>query len=220
MKEALLLPGYLDSPDYRHMVTLEKGLQELGYRTERIDACNLWSTGDVNNYSVTNFLEQIKERVEYYSQQGSEEIVLVGHSVGGMVAIIAGNRLPQVTKIVALCPPPHRKESVKKWVDGFRRSKKDLPNNPEERREIAIPESYIQDALQYSASDEVKEIHKPLMILIAQDDTIVKPELTEEIVNNANDPYVVRVPNIGHDFRFSQDDCNKVMDEVEKFLTK
>lgn len=220
MKEALLLPGYLDSPDYLHMITLEKGLQELGYSTEKIDACNLWSTGDVDNYSVTNFLEQIRERVEYYSQQGSEEIVLVGHSVGGMVAIIAGNRLPKVTKIVALCPPPHRKESVKKWVDGFRKSKKDLPNNPEERREFAIPESYIQDALQYSASEEVKEIHKPLMILIAQDDTVVKPELTEEIVSNANDPYVIRLPNIGHDFRFSQEDCNRVMDEVEKFLTK
>lgn len=31
MKVALLLPGYLDSPDYLHMQTFSKRLSELGY---------------------------------------------------------------------------------------------------------------------------------------------------------------------------------------------
>ena len=40
MKLALLLPGYLDSPDYLHMKIFEKGLKGLGYTTERLDP--LW----------------------------------------------------------------------------------------------------------------------------------------------------------------------------------
>lgn len=219
MKVALLLPGYLDSPDYSHLKTFDKRLSELSYIVERLDACHLWETGDVANYNVTNFIEQIKERVLFYHGKNAEEITLIGHSMGAFTAIIAGSRIPEVTKIVSLCPPPDRKGSIAKWnSSGIRTSKKDLPNNPEQYREFPIPYSYVEDGLQYSARDEVKKIDKPLMIFIALDDVVVAPALTEQIVANANHPYVVRQPNMGHDFRFSQKDCDLVMTEIEKFL--
>ncbi len=66
MKIALLLPGYLDSPDYLHLITFEKRLKELGYAVERLDACNLWKNEDIENYTITNFIKQIKERVDFY----------------------------------------------------------------------------------------------------------------------------------------------------------
>jgi len=219
MKLALLLPGYLDSPDYLHMITFEKRLKELGYTVERLDACNLWKTGDVKNYTITNFIKQIKDRVGFYRGQSPDEIVLIGHSNGAFVSIVAGTRIPEVTKIVSLCPPPDKEGSEHKWVNGVRVSKRDLPDDPTKSREFAIPETHIKDAIQYSAVEDVKKIHKPIMILIALDDTVVKPEWTEEIVANANNPYVVRQPNMGHDFRNSQEECNTVMAEVEKFLT-
>lgn len=220
MKVALLLPGYLDSPDYLHLVTFEKRLKELGYTVERLDPCNLWKTGDVDSYTITNFIKQIKDRVDYYKNQSPEEIVLIGHSNGAFTSIVAAARIPEVTKIVSLCPPPDKEGSEHKWVNGLRVSKRDLPDNPKEFREFAIPNSHIKDAVQYSAVEDVKKIHKPIMIFIALDDTVVLPEWTEEIVSNANDPYVVRQPGMGHDFRFSQEQCDIVMSEIEKFLTK
>ena len=42
------------------MVTFEKWFTGLGYTTERLDACDLWKTGDVANYSMTNLLTQTK----------------------------------------------------------------------------------------------------------------------------------------------------------------
>lgn len=220
MKVALLLPGYLDSPDYLHLITFEKSLKKLGYTVERLDACNLWKTGNVNDYSITNFLKQIKQRVDFYKKKNPEEVVLIGHSNGAFTSIIAGNRFPEVTKIIALCPPPDKGGSESKWKNGVRVSKRDLPDNPKQFREFAIPESYIKDAVQYSAVDEVKSIYKPIMIFIALADIVVLPEWTEEIVKNANDPYVIRQPNMGHDFRFSQSECDVVMREIEKFLEK
>lgn len=220
MKLALLLPGYLDSPDYLHLVTFEKRLKELGYVVERLDACNLWKTGDVENYTITYFIKQIKDRVDFYKGQNPDEIVLIGHSNGAFISIVAGVRIPEVTRIVALCPPPDKEGSEHKWVNGVRVSKRDLPNDPTKFREFAIPETHIKDAIQYSAVEDVKKIHKPIMIFIALDDTVVKPEWTEEVVKNANDPYVVRQPNMGHDFRNSQEECNIVMKEIEKFLIK
>jgi esterase/lipase len=219
MKIALLLPGYLDSPDYLHLITFEKRLKELGYAVERLDACNLWKNEDIENYTITNFIKQIKERVDFYKRQNPEEVVLIGHSNGAFTSIVAGARIPEVTKIVSLCPPPDKEGSEHKWLNGVRVSKRDLPNDPTKFREFAIPVSHIKDALQYSAVEDVKKIHKPIMIFIALDDTVVKPEWTEEIVKNANNPYVVRQPGMGHDFRHSQEECNIVMNEIEKFLT-
>ncbi len=218
MKVALLLPGYLDSPDYLHLITFEKRLKELGYTVERLDVCNLWKTGDVENYTISNFIKQIKERVDYCKTQNPEEIILIGHSNGAFTSIIAGAMIPEVTKIIALCPPPDKEGSEHKWVNGVRVSKRDLPNDPTKFREFAIPDTYIKDAIQYSAAEDVKKIHKPIMIFIALDDMVVKPEWTEEIVSNAKNPYIVRQPCMGHDFRFSQEQCNIVMKEIEKFL--
>lgn len=221
MKVALLLPGYLDSPDYLHLITFEKGLIDLGYTVERLDLGDLWKTGDPKNYTVSHFIEQIKARIDYYKPQNPEEILLLGHSRGAFTAIIAGNRIEEVSKIISLCPPPDIKGSVKKWLNqGNRTSKRDWPNKPTEYREFSIPYAYVEDSLKYSAVKEVENLHKPLMILIALNDEVVPPELTEQIVKSANEPYVVRQPNMGHDFRNSQDECNIVMSEIEKFLGK
>ncbi|MFI5240910.1 MAG: alpha/beta hydrolase [Microgenomates group bacterium] len=218
MKLALLLPGYLDSPDYLHMKVLEKGLQELGYIVEILDACNLWKTGDVKSYTITNYIQQIRETIRSYKEDNPEEVILVGHSNGGFTSIVAAVRIPEVTKVVALCPPPNKEGSEHKWVNGVRISERDLPDDPSQSREFAVPYSHIEDALKYSAIEDVKKIHKPLMIFIALDDIVVLPEWTEGIVANANNPYVVRQEGMGHDFRKSKEQCEIVMKEVEKFL--
>jgi len=219
MKVALLLPGYLDSPDYLHLKIFEKRLNELGYTVERLDPCHLWETGDVNNYSITNYIQQIREKVESYKEQNPEEVVLIGHSLGGFTSIIAGSRIPEVTKIISLCPPPDRIGPSLRWEENKpRHSERELPDDPKQFRTFDVPYTFVIDGLQYSAAEEVKNIHKPIMIFIALEDKSIPPADTEQIVANANNPYVVRQPNMGHDFRNSQEECNIVMAEIEKFL--
>lgn len=220
MKLALLLPGFLDSPDYLHMKTFEKGLNKLGYIIERLDACGLWKTGDMENYTITNYIEQIRQIVESYKNKNPEEIILVGHSIGAFTSIIAGNRIKEVTKIVSLCPPADRKYSESHWKNGeFGISKRDLPDDPKKFRTFKVPYLFAEDGLQYSAVEEVKKIHKPLMILIALDDIVVSPKETERIVASANNPHVVRQKDMGHDFRHSQKECDIVMKDIEKFIS-
>ncbi|MFA5933429.1 MAG: alpha/beta fold hydrolase [Microgenomates group bacterium] len=220
-KVALLLPGYLDSPDYLHMKIFAKWLEELGYTAERIDPCSLWKTGDVKNYTITNYIKQVSDLVESYAIKKPEEIVLIGHSLGAYVAIIVGNRNKEVNKIVALCPAADRVGVALNWQGKkLRHSERDLPESPEKLRSFDIPDTFAIDGMQYSAVEEVKDIHKPLMIFIALDDKDVPPSETERVVANANNPYVIRQPQMGHNFRKSEKETNIVMKEIEKFLTK
>jgi esterase/lipase len=220
MKVALLLPGYLDSPDYLHMMTFEKGLKKLGYTTERLDPCGLWKTGDIKNYTITNYIKQIEDRVDTYKKQNPSETVLIGHSMGGFVSIIAGSKISEVSKIVSLCSPPDRLGSAEDWEGKeYRHSKRDLPGETKKFKTFDVPQSFAEDGLQYSAVEEVKKMHKPLMIFIALEDTVCPPELTEKIVAHANSPYVVRQPGMGHDFRHSRKECDIVWRRIQYFLT-
>lgn len=219
MKLAILLPGYLDSPDYLHFRIFEKRLNVLGYRVIRLDPCGLWRTGDINNYTITNYLKDISEVINSHKNRNPEEIILIGHSLGGFVSIIAGSKFPEVTKIVALCPPASYEKYLSKWKgQEYRYSKRDLPENPQEFKKFQVPSTFVLDAQKYSAIDEISRINKPLMIFIGQEDTVVRPEVTEQLVTIANNPYVVREQGMGHSFRQSEDESNKVMDRIEKFL--
>ena len=216
MKLALLLPGYIESPDYRHLVVIDNKLKDLGYTTIRVDACNLWSTGNGQNYTTTNYINQVKEIVESYLPQNPTEIILIGHSLGTLVAIQVGNIYKEATKIICLSPPISLDRSDHKWVNGFRISKKDLPDNPSEFREFNVPISFVEDRKRYSIANVIKNINKPLAIIIGEDD----PSLAEveNIVNDLDLTNFVKIPNMGHDFRQSEELCRQVAAEIEKFL--
>lgn len=219
MKLALLLPGYLDSPDYLHFIVIEKRLISLGYKVERIDACGLWKTGEVEKYNLTNYLKSIRDVIDSYKSQNPSEVVLIGHSFGGSVAIIAGSKYTEVTKVIGLCPAVDFDKSNNKWGDGGSRfSKRDLPENPSAFREFDIPFSFVEDRKNYSAIESLKGLNKPLMILMGMKDDTVLPEDVEAAVKNANNPYVVKMENMGHNFRKTVEEASVVADEIEKFL--
>lgn len=221
MKLALLLPGFLDSPDYAHMKTFEKRLIELGYTVEIIDPCNLWATGNMKDYTMTNYIKQIEERILFHQHKSPEEIILIGHSLGGLISIVAGNRIASVTKVVSLCAPGDISNLAKKWHgDAPKHSKRDMPDNVQQIRSFEVPYAFVEDGLQYSAIKEVKELNKPIMIFIALADTAVMPQETEKIVANANNPFVVKGRKMEHNFRFFQKDCDTVISEIESFLTR
>lgn len=220
MKLAILLPGFLDSPDYLHLITIEKGLQALGYTVVRLDPCNLWSKGDIHDYSITNYLKDIRKVIDEYADKNLADLILVGHSVGGFVSIIAGERYPEVTKIVSLCPPAGFDNPPIKWKgEEYRIAHRDLPTDSAKSREFKVPVAFAYDSFKYDAITAIKNIVNPLMIFIALEDIVVPPDDTEILVDAAKAPYVVRLDGIGHDFRHSEKECETVMGEIEKFLS-
>lgn len=218
LKLALLLPGYVESPDYRHLVVIDSLLTTMGYTVIRVDACHLWQTGDGQNYTTTNYINQVKKIVESYLTRKPTEIVLVGHSLGSLVALQVGNAYQQIVKIICLSPPVHLDKSDHKWVNGFRISKKDLPDRPSEFREFTIPYSFVEDRKQYSMSGSLKNNKKSLLIIMGEDD----PSIVEfqSLVDDLNLSNFIKIKNMDHDFRQSDKLCNQVALEIKNFLSQ
>jgi pimeloyl-ACP methyl ester carboxylesterase len=217
MKLALLLPGYIESPDYLHLVVIDEGLSGLGYKVVRVDPCLLWATGEVENYILTNYIKQIKEIIDSYESDNLEEVVLVGHSLGASAAILVGADDIRVTKIVCLSPAVVLDKSREKWNEsGIRCSKKDLPTDPNVFREFCVPLSHLDDRKQYSVTEALHDLTIPTMFLFGSDDP--SADEIQKVVDSAQISKVVRIENMSHDFRQSLDLCNRVADEVKKFL--
>lgn len=216
MKLALLLPGYVESPGYRHLVVVDNKLKDLGYTTVRVDACSLWQTGDGANYTTTNYINQVKKIVNSYLPQRPTEIILIGHSLGVLVAVHVGTLYKEITKIICLSPPISLDRSDHKWINGFRTSKKDLPDNPTQFRELTVPASFVEDRKQYSIIKPLKNIHKDILIIIGEQD----PSLSEveAVVKDLDLPKFIKIKDMGHDFRQSEELCLQVATEIEKFL--
>lgn len=217
MKLVLLLPGYLESPDYRHFVVIDEELTSLGYKVVRVDPCLLWTTGLVENYTLTNYTKQIKEIIDSYDAEVLEEVVLVGHSLGAAASIIVGADDARVAKVVCLSPTVKLDKSREKWNEnGVRNSRKDLPDDPTKFREFSVPLSHLEDKSGYSVIDALNNLKIPIMFLFGSDDPSANE--IQKVVDNNQISKVVKVENMGHDFRQSLDLCNLVAGEVKRFL--
>ena len=216
MKLALLLPGYVESPDYHHLVVIDNHLTDSGYTTLRVDPCNLWKTGDGSAYSTTAYINQVKDIVNSYLSQNPTEIILVGHSLGCLVALTVSFLFDEVTKIICLSPPASLSNSDHKWIDGFRTSKKDLPDKPTEFRELTVPISFTIDRKQYSIPIAFKNNQKPLLVITGGDDP--SSEEIENITKGLAQTTFTSIEGMGHDFRQSEQLCQKVAIDIKKFL--
>jgi len=126
-----------------------------------------------------------------------------------------GKICPQVTKVICISPPVRLDKSDHKWIDGFRVSKKDLPDNSTKFRQFSVPFSFVDDRQQYSIVDTLNGFTKPFLIIIGENDSLL-PEV-EDLVKNQNINNLIKIKNMGHDFRDSNDLCNQVAGEIEKF---
>lgn len=216
MKLTILLPGYVESPDYRHLVAIDEKLTTLGYTVVRVDVCNLWQTGDGQNYSTTGYINQVKDIVTSYLPQKPTEIVLIGHSLGCLVALQIGNIFSEVTKIVCLSPPATLNNSDHKWVDGFRTSKKDLPTDPTAFTSFTVPFSFTLDRSKYSMTDSFNNNKKPLLTIIGSEDQASLG--LENILTSLKPSKFMKIEGMGHDFRQSEVLCQRVAAEIVSFL--
>lgn len=135
-KLAVLLPGYLDTKNYNHIKLLEKDLNKIGYFTISFDPTGAWeSDGEIEQYSFTQYLKDIDTIINYAKSKNKfDEIILIGHSFGGRIALYYATEHPEINTVIVIMSALESYYSKKKlsiWKKtGLRFAKRDLPENP------------------------------------------------------------------------------------------
>lgn len=221
-KLAILCSGFLDSKDYAHLVGLADALAGEGYVAVRFDATGIWeSEGDISEYTTTQYLEDIKNVLEFMlSRSDYGHILLGGHSRGGMVSIIYASGDPRISAVLGIMPSPGGKETSdekkEKWrKDGFKISTRDVPGDEEKTVEFKVPFAHVEDKEKYDAIEKVKEVKVPVILFAGEKDDVILPEWVRMIYDNANEPKkFILIPGIDHDYRHNDSEIDFVNGKI------
>ncbi len=227
---AILMPGFLDSKDYSHLTHLAQNLTQLGFDAVSFNPVGTWdSQGNLSDYSVSQYLTDLAAVITHFQNNNYQQIVLIGHSLGGMIAMLYGTEHNQIINaVVALMPPssqtrPDKFQPVlKKWKDkGYKISTRNLPGRLNQEKQYKVPYEYILAAKNYDVLTVISKLNAPLLLVAAQDDDGIRPAEIKEIYDQANEPKQFTIlENTDHDYRRDQRQIKKVNLEIEKFLEK
>lgn len=226
-KLAILLPGYLDSKDYAHLIALAEDLKNKGYTVVRFDPTGTWeSGGTIADHTVSQQFEDVKSVLEYMLHKSAyKHILLGGHSRGGLVSILYATKDPRISAVLALMPPPIlirtvNKRKIIQWEkDGFRISVRDIPGKKIEKKEFRVPYANMKKDRRYNVLGEINNLRVPLLLIAGEGDDVVFPDDVKKIYDQANEPKKFTIiKNINHDYRLRKRDIKIVNREILKWL--
>jgi len=219
-KLALVLPGRLDTKDYPHMKSHVDFLASKGYLALSFDPPGTWeSEGDISLYSTTNYLKAIKELIDHF---GNKPTLLIGHSRGGSMAIIAGTRLKEVERFISIMGKASYKDIKNpEWEDeGVKLCTRDTPLEYEERKkEFKLSYEFVKDSWQYDSIENLKTCPKPKLFIGGETDTIVDKSVTQEIYDISAEPKQIIILKSGHDYRRHDDLIQEVNRLIGGFIS-
>ena len=147
-----------------------------------------------------------------------KNILLAGHSRGGMVSIVYAANDSKISRVVSIMSSSVKSIKNKRYNDwekiGYEISSRDVPNTTE-KREYKVPYAHVLDRQKFNIFEQIKKVHVPIIFLAGELDKLVYPEEVKEIYDLANEPkkYFL-IKDIGHDYRHNQDQINLVNDTI------
>ena len=226
-KLAVLCPGYLDSKDYLHLKMLARNLTTLGYTVVRFDPTGTWeSEGDMSDYTATQYLEDVEHVIDFMlDKENYNHILIGGHSRGGMISLLYAARDPRINMVIAIMPSSGRiftPELRARWQrEGFRKSLRELPDNPARTRVYKVPYSHLLDRDKYNLWEKVKKIKAPKLFLTGELDTVVLPEDVKALYDKAAEPKdFILLKGIDHDYRKKEKEIKIVNKAIISWLKK
>lgn len=222
-KFALVVPGKLDSKDYADMMGHVNYLADREYFALSFDPPGTWeSSGDVKLYTMTNYLKAINELIDYF---GNKQTVIIGHSRGGRMAVLAGATNPNITAFVSIMGAL-RPESIEmkdeEWKKrGYMISMRDLPpgGGPKIKR-FELPYSFFEDEITYRLTKDITSSTKPKLFFLGKRDTILDPQMIRDTYKLFSQPKELYELDSVHDYRLYPKLIEEVNNVIGEFLER
>lgn len=230
------------------------GLAEEGIDTFRFDkVTNSIANGEISMNDLENaekftvqdeYLTDVKEVTNMMTDMGYENIYLLGHSQGGMLAprlyednngvfdgliLLAGSprTLTDIVLDQSIKAEVHvldgQKAEYEAYIDELTKKINDLDTMTEEELMqttiFDMPAYYLQEMNSYDTSDIAKNIDKPILVLQGSKDFQVYEspdfELWKEVLKDNEEAEFILYDNLGHLFTVAPDEpTNTISDYV------
>jgi len=155
------------------------------------------SEGDPSDLTVSNEIEDLLASVASLGSRGLSRIVVVGSSLGGTVALLAGARDRGLEGLVTIAAPARLPDGPRQAWGGGGRTDGDLI-------EVApgefIHRGFFSDAGRHDPISATRSIDCPWLIIHGATDTVVPVEDAEHLADAASAAAVKIHPTAGHRF--------------------
>lgn len=155
----------------------------------------------------------------------NKQTLLVGHSRGGTIAMLAGPKNSNVTHFISIfsyygAPSDPEEERI---VDGKVMSYRDLPpgsTKTKEQKEFGLPLNYFEDGKQYNALPGLKNCTKPKLFFYGIEDYMNDPEDVKKAYEESAEPKIIHPLRSDHDYRYRPEIVEEVNKIIGLFLDK
>ncbi|GIV98548.1 MAG: alpha/beta hydrolase [Herpetosiphonaceae bacterium] len=213
----IFLHSWLGS--WRYWVPLMEAIADR-YRTYAID---FWGFGDSDrsrkNYSIPDYVDQV---IGFMRELGIARANLVGHGLGGMVAIRAATERPEnFLKVVAACTPVigesltalvkpgtlarlfGRGSSADVWIKLLRQVEvggeaMDEVIEDTASTSTAVVEKVLDSVIEADLRSDLRRLQVPALGIYAEKDTIVSIDQIRQFEDNATNHQAILIPKGTH----------------------
>ena len=202
--------------EIRHYYRLAKRISELGMYSLRFDYsdCIGESDGTCEDMRLSNQVMDTISAIDLMESLGVDRIGLFGHSLGGATAIVTAANDSRVAAIVSAAAPAKLdwdtlfKERAEEW-----RRKGFISFPSWKRGDVKIRYDFYRDLKKYDATELVKGISAPILVIQPGNDELVTVENARSMFDNANEPKSIEFID-GSDHMFTSADHESRMIDV------
>ena len=185
--------------------------------------------GHDKNLSKVKYQDWIKaseEKVEMLIKNGYNNIYVIGHSMGGVIATYLATKYKQIKKLVLAAPAFHYLNVINEEIN-IKDSLKTLPKIIDTYKDELIGRILKLDM---SATKELmllvrhyyntpKDVICPVLILQGDEDNIVPPSSSEYVYNelNKNEKKLVYIKGANHEV-FKSEKKEQIFEIIDEFL--
>lgn len=210
------------SKDLKAIANIHESLSKHGIATLRFDMTAIGESE--GEFTVTNFTTQIEDflsAAEYLGQHYKLPQLVIGHSLGGCVAIESALKLPSVNAVVTIATPAEPSNLSIKLKNTKARSLKDGIGETEiGGLKFKFKPQFWTDIESYSLKKDLLSLDRPLLIMHSPLDTYTSIDNAGILFENARQPKsIISLDDMDH-LMLKKSDAHYVGDLIGTWFKK